>query len=82
MSESEESLTLRMKMVTSGMSLVRVNLMTREGYSPYCGDGFDTYCSLPRSRFTGTQFKCPECGWESDFPEEFINEYKAKWSKP
>jgi hypothetical protein len=63
------------------MSIVRENLMTRPGYSPYCGGGLsgDTSCSAPRTRWTGEQFKCHECGWLSGFPADFIAQYKAKW---
>jgi hypothetical protein len=55
--------------------------MARPGYSPYCGGGIsgDTSCSMPRTRWTGEQFKCGECGWVSAFPVEFIAEYRAKW---
>ncbi|MBM5459264.1 hypothetical protein H8F21_16990 [Pseudomonas sp. P66] len=58
------------------MSLVRENLMTREGYSPYCGDENCTHM-LPRTTWDGEQFKC-RCGWRSQFPADFIAEYKAK----
>ena len=58
------------------MSIVRENLMTRPGYTPYCGNG---HCSMPRTNWTGEQFKCPYCGWVSQFPADFIAEYKAKW---
>ena len=58
------------------MSIVRENLMTRPGYTPYCGNG---HCSMPRTNWTGGQFKCPYCGWVSQFPADFIAEYKAKW---
>lgn len=62
------------------VSLVRNNLMTREGYSPYCGN---QHCSImPRSTWTGEQFKCHCCNWQSAFPADFIAEYKAKWGKP
>ncbi len=61
------------------MSTVRDNLMTREGYSPYCGN---IHCStMPRTSWTGKQFKCGSCGWVSSFPPDFIAEYKAKWGK-
>lgn len=62
------------------MSIVRDNLMTREGYTPYCGNG--GHCTMPRTTWTGVQFKCPNCSWVSAFPAEFIAEYKAKWGKP
>lgn len=57
-------------------SFVRNNLMTRPGYSPYCGN----MCgAMPRTEFNGTQFECPCCGWVSEFPKDFINKYKKKW---
>lgn len=57
-------------------SIVRHNLMTRQGYSPYCGGA----CSqMPRTKFNGQQFVCPECGWTSGFPKDFIDQYKNKW---
>jgi hypothetical protein len=60
-------------------SLVRQNLMDREGYSPYCGDNKCCY-RWPRTRFKDGQFVC-DCGWRSRFPEDFISRYKAKWGK-
>ena len=63
------------------MSIIRENLMTRPGYSPYCGaDRYWGYCTyhMPRTRFDGEQFVC-KCGWRSQFPADFIAEYKAKW---
>jgi len=59
------------------VSIVRDNLMTVAGYTPYCGDG---RCALrmPRTRFDGEQFACG-CGWRSQFPTDFIAAYKAKW---
>lgn len=61
------------------MSIIRENLMNRPDYSPYCGN---SKCpQMPRTQWTGKQFKCPCCGWESQFDSEFINEYKRKWQK-
>lgn len=65
------------------MSIIRENLMTREGYSPYCGStGFDGEFScragMPRTKFNGSQFECV-CGWKSAFDPDFIDAYKAKW---
>jgi hypothetical protein len=60
------------------MSLVRENLMTRQGYSPYCGN--DNCKKMPRTSFTGFQFKCGWCGWESKFPLCFIIKYKNNWN--
>lgn len=62
------------------MSTVRENLMTRPGYSPYCGG--ERCRTMPRTHWTGEQFKCTHCGWVSAFPADFIAEYKAKWGKP
>lgn len=62
------------------MSIVRKNLMNERGYTPYCGSDKECAGMWPRSRFTGSQFRCPACGWESRFEPEFIAEYRAKWS--
>ena len=68
-------------------TIVCKNLMTEKGYTPYCGSEFckpRTHYSperWPRTKFNGDQFHCPKCGWVSEFPEDFINEYKIKWSK-
>jgi hypothetical protein len=57
------------------MSTVRRNLLTKKNYTPYCG----ALCAkMPRTYFTGKQFKCSDCNWESSFEEEFIEKYKAK----
>lgn len=61
------------------MSLIRENLMAMKYYTPYCGS--DDCLDMPRTVFTGQQFKCPTCGWESQFDAEFMAEYKAKWDK-
>jgi hypothetical protein len=64
-------------MTDKPLSIVRSNLMEREGYAPYCGA---MTCShgMPRTVFDGQQFKC-KCGWRSGFEAEFIKAYKAKW---
>ena len=65
-------------------SIVRENLMTREGYSPYCGSNISRSeiggCDNPRTNFDGEQFVCPKCGWKSEFPKDFIDRYKEKWN--
>lgn len=58
------------------MSIVRQNLMTREGYTPYCGAERCLY-TWPRTFFNGHQFRC-KCGWQSSFEPAFIAAYKAK----
>jgi hypothetical protein len=60
------------------MSLIRENLMTRPGYSPYCGSEQCTY-RMPRTHFKRGQFEC-YCGWRSSFDPEFIAAYEAKWA--
>jgi hypothetical protein len=57
------------------MSIVRENLLTRPGYTPYCGA---EHCVMrwPRTRFNGSQFQCG-CGWKSSFEAEFVEQYKA-----
>ena len=59
--------------------IVRNNLLTEKGYTPYCGNMMDCKAGAPRTTFTGEQFKCT-CGWESHFPEDFMTEYKATWN--
>lgn len=59
------------------MSIVRQNLMTSAGYSPYCGADTCRH-NWPRTTFMQDQFQC-RCGWRSAFPRDFIAEYKAKW---
>lgn len=60
-------------------SQVRHNLMTRQGYSPYCGN-MDKCATMPRTSWNGHQFRCGHCGWVSAFPADFIAEYRAKWN--
>lgn len=64
-------------------SVVRENLMTREGYSPYCGNNISRDkkggCNNPRTNWNGEQFVCPQCGWTSNFPPDFITRYKQRW---
>lgn len=59
---------------TPNTSIVRENLLTRRGYTPYCGN---IRCStgMPRTRFNGSQFQC-SCGWTSQYEAEFIEKYK------
>ena len=59
------------------MSTVRDNLMNIEGYAPYCGG---MCIKMPRTDFLGDQFYCPACGCVSEFPKDFIDEYKKKWN--
>ncbi len=57
-------------------STVRRNLMSRPGYSPYCGADF-CLPGWPRTTWDGEQFRC-RCGWRSSFDREFIDRYKAR----
>lgn len=55
-------------------SIVRRNLLTRPGYSPYCGADKCRH-QAPRTEWDGCQFVC-KCGWRSSFDSEFIEAYK------
>ena len=61
-------------------SIVRKNLMERQGYTPYCGNMDDCIANAPRSKWDKEkeQFIC-RCGWVSSFPKDFIEKYKSKW---
>jgi hypothetical protein len=69
------------------MSIVKDNLMSRKGYTPYCGSELckprtsSSPDRWPRTKFNGEQFECPKCGWISCFPIQFIKEYIIKWNK-
>jgi hypothetical protein len=60
------------------MSIVRENLLTQKGYTPYCGDSQCRF-RMPRTAFNGKQFQCM-CGWQSAFEPAFIEDYKAAQS--
>lgn len=62
------------------LSIVRTNLMNEKGYSGYCGGEYGKRCRMPRTRWNGSQFVCPQCGWVSQYPDDFIARYKAKWN--
>lgn len=55
------------------MSVVRHNLLTNKGYASYCGNA-QCHHGMPRTVFNGKQFSC-KCGWTSQFPEEFMEQY-------
>ena len=72
------------KLAYKGNFIIRINLLTDPKYTPYCGNyipGAISSCSLPRTVFNGEQFVCPECGYTTEFPEDFISYYKQKWGK-
>jgi len=58
-----------------GDSTVRRNLLTRPGYSPYCGSK-QCSCHWPRAQYdvNRQQFLC-DCGWVSEFPADFQAAY-------
>lgn len=59
-----------------GTSIVRLNLLTVPGYAPFCGNELCTRsCRTVFSPDAG-QFCC-QCGWQSDFSEEFIKAYRS-----
>ena len=55
--------------------IVRNNLMKRQGYAPYCGH---VHC-FNRLVWDGEQFECKAHKYRTDFPEDFIAGYKARW---
>lgn len=58
-------------------SIVRQNMMDDESYRGYCGN--NSCRTTPRTkRLENLQQKCPDCGWESKFPESFLKRYKEK----
>jgi hypothetical protein len=69
-----------MMMVTES-TVVRNNLMTREGYTPYCGD-YNCMKGMPRTKWNKEkeQFVC-SCGWTSNIAPDFIQRYKERWKK-
>lgn len=68
-------------------TIVRENLMTREGYTGYCGNSWEEQkkkgCDMPRTKWVPelNQFRCPKCGWVSQYPSDFIARYKERWGK-
>ncbi|PMQ10340.1 hypothetical protein PseAD21_16990 [Pseudomonas sp. AD21] len=58
------------------MSHIEQNLLTKPGYSPYCGA--DACMVWARTRWNGSQFQC-QCGWTTWLCADFIAAYKAKW---
>lgn len=67
-------------------TVVRENLMNEPGYTPYCGAAMKPVgrqCTMPRMAWNPdlNQFKCPHCGFVTEFPADFITRYKAKWNK-
>jgi hypothetical protein len=63
-------------------TIVRNNLMTREGYAPYCGNGEWCLKGMPRTKWDAEkeQFVC-SCGWTSKIAPDFIKRYKERWGK-
>jgi predicted RNA-binding Zn-ribbon protein involved in translation (DUF1610 family) len=67
-------------------TVVRENLMTEKGYTPYCGSNISRDvrggCDNPRTHYNKkiNQFVCPKCGFTSQFPPDFIKRYKEKWN--
>lgn len=64
-------------------TIVRNNLMERDGYAPYCGENYHKCRTMPRTKWDKdlNQFKCPNCGFVTEFPEDFIKRYKERWGK-
>ncbi|MFA5298524.1 MAG: hypothetical protein WC389_10010 [Lutibacter sp.] len=68
-------------------NIVRTNLMNEAGYSGYCGNSWEEQkkkgCDMPRTKWIPelNQFRCPKCGWVSQYPKDFIERYKKRWDK-
>lgn len=64
-------------------SIVRNNMMRQRNYTGYCGNNLPARdpggCHNPRTYWDKGQFKCPECGWRSKYPDDFIELYKQRW---
>lgn len=69
------------------LSIVRTNMMNQENYTSYCGNSWAEQkkkgCDMPRTNWAPeiNQFRCPQCGWVSQFPDDFIKKYKERWGK-
>lgn len=64
---------------STSLSIVRQNLLSRPGYTPYCGNE-KCFLSWPRTHWDRQkrQFAC-YCGWCSQFDEAFIQQLNDKW---
>jgi hypothetical protein len=65
-------------MPTPELSVVRKNILTVPGYTPYCGADRCPH-DWPRTTCTGEQFKC-SCGWQSEFEPGFVQQARAALS--
>jgi hypothetical protein len=69
------------------LSIVRTNLINQQGYTGYCGNSWNEQkrkgCDMPRTKWDAelNQFRCPKCGWVSQFPSDFIKRYRERWGK-
>lgn len=64
------------------LTIVRENLMNELGYSGYCGAERCPY-HWPRTIYLKGygQWRCA-CGWQSEYPEDFLKRYRKKWGLP
>ena len=90
LNDETKSLTMRtenLEYVNGTLSIVRSNLMNEANYTCYCGNSYIEQkkkgCDMLRTKWIPelNQFRCPKCGWVSQYPKEFIDRYKAKWNK-
>jgi len=69
------------------LSIVRTNLMNEENYSGYCGNYWNEQkkkgCDMPRTKWIPelNQFRCPKCGFVTQYSSDFIQRYKERWNK-
>jgi len=61
------------------INVVRSNMIEDKNYVPYCG-AKNCHYGMIRTKWNGEQMECL-CGWESEFPKDFIDRYKLKHSK-
>jgi hypothetical protein len=58
---------------------VRENLMNEKDYSPYCGSNKCRH-KMHRAKWSDDKKQFTySCVWVSQFPDDFINTYIAKW---
>lgn len=63
------------------ISTVRTNMMNDVTYRGYCGNSWAEQsrkgCDMPRTQWVAElkQFRCPKCGWVSQYPDDFIKRY-------
>ena len=65
------------------MSIVRDNILRDKTYTPFCGNDKPKWliggCSNPRTILNRDgQFECPECEYVTEFPDDFVKQYRIQ----